>query len=83
MTDAEHKPVADMAFEEALEELETIVRKLESGEEQLDASIALFQRGEALKKHCEARLDDARVRIEKITGGAAGQPAGTEPFDAG
>ena len=83
MNDTNDKPVADMAFEEALSELEGIVRKLESGDEKLDESIALFQRGEALKKHCEARLADARERIEKITRGADGQPTGTEPFDAG
>ncbi|WP_265561987.1 exodeoxyribonuclease VII small subunit [Sphingomicrobium arenosum] len=84
MTEPTHTPVADMAFEDALEELEAIVRRLESGDEKLDASIALFQRGEELKKHCQARLDDARVRIEKITGGEGGNaPSGTEPFDAG
>ena len=77
------KPVSEMAFEEALGELEAIVRKLEAGEESLDASIALFQRGEALKRHCEARLADARERIDKIMLDAEGQPKATEPFDAG
>ncbi|MCM8556396.1 exodeoxyribonuclease VII small subunit [Sphingomicrobium sediminis] len=77
------KPVSEMAFEEALGELEAIVRKLEAGEESLDASIALFQRGEALKRHCEARLADARERIDKIMLDAEGKPKATEPFDAG
>ena len=83
MTDNAQKPVADMAFEEALAELEKIVRTLESGEESLDRSITLFQRGEALKKHCETRLADARERIERIMLGADGKPTGTQPFDAG
>ena len=82
MTDQPTK-VDDLSFEAALEELEAIVRKLEAGEESLDASIALYQRGEALKKHCESRLKAAREKIEQITLGADGQPAGTAEFDAG
>ena len=78
-----HDDIANMGFEEALAELEGIVRKLEGGEEKLDASIDLFKRGEALKQHCEARLSDARERIEAITRDASGKPTGTEPFDAG
>ncbi|MBW0145481.1 exodeoxyribonuclease VII small subunit [Sphingomicrobium clamense] len=75
--------VDDLSFEAALEELEAIVRKLEAGEESLDASIALYQRGEQLKKHCEARLKAAREKIEQITLGADGQPTGTAEYDAG
>lgn len=75
------KPVKDLAFEEALAELERIVRALEGGEESLDRSIVLFQRGEQLKKHCEARLADARERIERIMLDADGRPTGTQPFD--
>ena len=82
MTDQPTK-VEDLSFEAALEELEAIVRKLEAGEESLDASIALYQRGEALKKHCETRLKAAREKIEQITLGADGQPTGTTEFDAG
>lgn len=82
MTD-QAKQVDDLSFEAALEELEAIVRKLEAGEESLDASIALYQRGEALKKHCETRLKAAREKIEQITLGADGQPTGTTEFDAG
>ena len=75
-------PVEKLEFEAALHELEQIVRTLEAGDETLDKSIALYQRAEALKKHCEARLTSARERIEKITLDGNGQPSGTEPFDA-
>ena len=74
-------PVEKLEFEAALAELETIVRTLEAGDETLDKSIALYQRAEALKKHCEARLAAARERIEKITLDGNGQPSGTAPFD--
>ena len=84
MTDPASRPdIASMGFEEALAELETIVRTLEQGDEKLDKSIELFQRGEALKKHCEARLADARERIEMISRDTDGKPTGTQPFDAG
>jgi exodeoxyribonuclease VII small subunit len=75
--------IQGLSFEVALAELEGIVRKLESGSEPLDASIELYQRGDALKRHCEARLKAAQARIEKIALGPDGQPAGTQPFDAG
>lgn len=76
-------PIADMSFEEALRALEGVVRRLESGDVPLDESIDLYERGEALRKACQARLDAAQARIEKIVQGADGKPAGTEPFDAG
>ena len=69
-------------FEEALRELEDIVRKLESGDLSLDDSIALYERGQALKALCEARLNDARARIEQIQQNAAGEAIATRPFDA-
>jgi len=72
-----------LSFEEALRELEAIVQKLERGDVPLDASIALYARGEALRAQCQARLADAEARIEKLTLDGAGQPAGTEPFRAG
>lgn len=72
-----------LSFEAALAELEQIVRTLEQGQAPLDESIALYQRGDLLKKHCEARLKDAQARIEKIALGPDGQPAGTTAFDAG
>ena len=73
--------IAEMSFENALAALEDVVRQLESGEVALDDSIALYERGEALRKHCQARLDAAQSRIEKIVTGADGQPRGTEPLD--
>ncbi|WP_055047247.1 exodeoxyribonuclease VII small subunit [Devosia sp. A16] len=69
-----------MSFEAALRELEGIVGKLESGQAPLAESIAIYERGEALKAHCEALLKQAEMRIEKITL-RNGQPAGTEPLD--
>ena len=70
-----------MSFEDALRSLEEVVRKLESGEVPLDDSISLYERGEALRKHCQARLDAASARIEKIVAGPDGAAAGTRPFD--
>lgn len=76
------KPIAELSFEEALRALESVVRQLESGEVPLDQSIDLYERGEALRKACQARLDAAQARIEKIVQGADGRPSGTVPFDA-
>lgn len=70
-----------LSFEDALAELEQIVRTLEEGREPLDNSIELYQRGDRLKRHCEARLKAAQERIEQISLGADGQPAGTAPFN--
>lgn len=69
-----------MSFEKALEELETIVARLESGEVELEQSIAIYERGAALRAHCEARLKDAELKVEKIVFGPDGKPA-TEPAD--
>jgi exodeoxyribonuclease VII small subunit len=74
---------ADLSFEDALKQLETIVRQLESGDVPLDDSISLYARGDALKRQCEERLKAAQARIEKISLGADGTPQGTEPFNAG
>jgi exodeoxyribonuclease VII small subunit len=73
--------IDNMAFEDAMGELETIVRNLETGQTKLDESISAYERGVALKKHCEKRLNDARLKIEKITLNQNGTPKGTEPFD--
>lgn len=75
--------LSELSFEAALKRLEEIVRTLEKGEAPLDQSIALYQEGDALKRHCEARLKDAQMRIEKIALGSDGKPMGVEPFDAG
>lgn len=80
MTDA---PIPDdikaMKFEDALAELEKIVQKLEGGDARLDDAIADYERGAALKLHCEAKLAEAQQRIEKITKTASGVAA--EPAD--
>ena len=73
--------ISTMNFEDALRALEDVVRRLESGEVPLDESITLYERGEALRKHCQARLDAASARIEKIVAGPDGAAAGTQPFD--
>ena len=75
------KPVAEMSFEEAMAELERVVSQLESGQAPLDQSIALYERGEALRAHCDARLKDAELRVSKIIQGADGLANGAEPFD--
>ncbi|MBB3939583.1 exodeoxyribonuclease VII small subunit [Novosphingobium fluoreni] len=74
--------IAAMTFEDALRSLEDVVRALESGDVPLDDSITLYERGEALRRHCQARLDAAQARIEKIVAGPDGLPASTQPFDA-
>ncbi len=80
MADSPADDIKQMSFEAALRELETIVGKLESGQATLAESIAIYERGEALKAHCEALLKAAEMRIEKITL-RGGQPTGTEPLD--
>jgi exodeoxyribonuclease VII small subunit len=82
---AERKAQADirtMSFEDALQELETIVRNLESGSGKLDAAIDAYERGAALKKHCEAKLLEAQARIEKISIAADGTVS-AQPADLG
>ena len=66
----------ELSFEAALARLEEIVRLLERGEAPLDQSIELYQEGDRLKRHCEARLKAAQARIEQIAFGADGQPVG-------
>ncbi len=73
--------IPEMTFEAALGALEDVVRRLESGEVPLDESITLYERGETLRLHCQARLDAAQARIEKIVAGPDGKPVGTAPFD--
>jgi exodeoxyribonuclease VII small subunit len=74
--------ISEMTFEDALRALEAVVRRLESGDVPLDESIDLYERGEKLRSHCQARLDAAQARIEKIVQGSDGKPSGTAPFDA-
>ena len=73
--------VSALTFEQAVEELEKIVAALERGDVPLDRSIEIYERGEALKKHCETLLSAAENRIEKIRLDRAGKPQGAEPLD--
>ena len=73
--------IAKMPFEAALAELESIVDRLEKGSVALEDSIKLYERGEALKAHCDALLKNAEMRIEKITLSADGKPKGVAPLD--
>lgn len=73
--------VQSLSFEKAVEELESIVTRLERGDVPLDRSIEIYERGEALKKHCEALLKAAENRIEKIRLDREGKPQGVEPLD--
>ena len=79
--ESERAEVAGLTFEQAVAELETIVQRLERGDVALDQSIAIYERGEALKKHCETLLNAAEARIEKIRLDRNGKAAGTEPLD--
>jgi len=72
--------IAALGFEEAMKELEKIVRDLESGQVKLDDAVKAYERGAALKQHCESKLKEARTKVEKITG--AGKNLGLEPVDS-
>jgi exodeoxyribonuclease VII small subunit len=72
--------IASLSFEQALAELEKIVSELESGQAPLERSIEIYARGASLKAHCEARLEAARLQVEKIVLGQGGQPA-AEPAE--
>jgi exodeoxyribonuclease VII small subunit len=73
--------IAKLPFEQALAELEEIVKALERGDVPLEKSISLYERGDALKKHCDKLLKAAEARVEKITTDASGKPTGTTPLD--
>lgn len=73
--------IAQMSFEQAMQELEHIVEDLERGDVALEQSIRIYERGEALKKHCDKLLKSAEDKVEKIRIGRDGQPVGTEPLD--
>lgn len=80
MTD---KPVDQLTFEDALKELESVVGRLERGDVALDESIALYERGAALKARCETKLNEAQEKVDRITFAENGDPKGTAPLDAG
>jgi exodeoxyribonuclease VII small subunit len=82
MTDEIHADVKQLSFERAFAELESIVQKLERGDVALEESVAIYERGEVLKRRCDELLRQAEARVEKITLDATGNPIGTEPLDA-
>ncbi len=73
--------VAQLSFERAIEELESIVKRLEDGKVPLEELVAIYERGEALKRRCEDLLRQAEARVQKITLDATGNPIGAEPLD--
>lgn len=78
---AKNQDIKDLSFEQALKELEGIVSRLERGDVALEESITIYERGEALRGHCDRVLKQAEARIEKLTFNADGSPAGTQPLD--
>ena len=81
MAEATHTDIDQLSFERAIEELEAIVKRLEDGKVPLEESVAIYERGEALKRRCEHLLRQAEARVEKIALDASGRPKGTEPLD--
>ncbi len=81
MAEPNHTDVTKLAFERAIEELESIVKRLEEGKVPLEESVTIYERGEALKKRCEELLRQAEARVEKITLDSSGKPTGSEPLD--
>ncbi len=79
MSDA--RDISLLSFEEAMAELEAIVAELESGEAPLERSIEVYERGAALRSHCEGKLRQARLRVESILAGPDGAPIGLEPAE--
>lgn len=77
-----HADIAAMTFEQAMKELEQIVGKLERGDVELEPSIDLYERGEALRAHCDQLLRRIEAKVEKITLDAQGQPSGNTPLDS-
>jgi exodeoxyribonuclease VII small subunit len=73
--------ISGLSFEKALAALEDIVARLEAGKVDLEESIKIYERGEALRKHCETKLKEAEARIEKITLDSSGKPTGVQPLD--
>jgi exodeoxyribonuclease VII small subunit len=72
--------IAALSFEEALAQLQDLVKKLERGDNKLDEAISSYERGALLKQHCEAKLREAQMKVEKIVLGANGS-VGTQPMD--
>lgn len=81
VTSDKNADINDFTFERALKELEAIVGRLERGDVELEESIAIYERGEQLRDHCDRLLKQAEARVEKLTFGADGTPSGTAPLD--
>jgi exodeoxyribonuclease VII small subunit len=81
MADNTPNDVKKLSFERAIEELESIVKRLEDGKVPLEESVSIYERGEALKRRCEDLLRQAEARVEKITTDASGQAVAVEPLD--
>ena len=81
MAETANTDVKKMPFERAIEELESIVKRLEEGKVPLEESVAIYERGEVLKKRCEELLRQAEARVEKITLDSAGNAKGSTPLD--
>ncbi len=81
-TKTKNDDISKLSFEEALDQLETIVNGLERGDVSLDDSINTYERGEALKEHCAKLLRVAEDKVEKIRVGADGAAKGSEPLDS-
>ncbi|SMH46931.1 exodeoxyribonuclease VII small subunit [Maritimibacter sp. HL-12] len=75
------KPVEEMSFEEAMQELEAVVGQLERGDVALEDSIRLYERGAALKARCEVKLKEAEEKVAAITLDANGNPTGAKPVE--
>ncbi|MEM9205992.1 MAG: exodeoxyribonuclease VII small subunit [Pseudomonadota bacterium] len=78
---AEKQDISKMTFEQAMAELETIVKTLEQGDVALEESISIYERGDALRKRCDTLLKAAEAKIEKITTDANGDAKTTEPLE--
>ena len=80
MNDKEN-PVKELSFEDSLAELESIVDRLENGQGSLDDAITAYERGSQLKRHCQTKLDEARMKVEKIRLPEDGGSAVVSDFD--
>jgi exodeoxyribonuclease VII small subunit len=74
-------PVEEMSFEAAMQALEQVVDRLEGGDVPLEESIALYERGAALRRRCEAKLQEAELRVRRIVEDETGAAAGARPVD--
>ena len=77
MVKTEQKPIEELTYEQAFAELEAVVAALESGEQPLETSLSLFERGQALTKHCTELVDKAELKVRQLTGESL------EPFEEG